>query len=123
MNFILPLPPPINKTYQYGKGNYYKVKKARDWEEEAGWIIKKEHKGEPITTRCYFLMRIYVHFNHHEPDVDAFTKIVQDLLEKQRVVVNDKLFVSSVVNKIEIAKEEKPYIEVIVATHLGGGDN
>ena len=51
----LPLPPSVNRIYKIrssGRG-IYKDAKARDWEEEAGWELKRQWGKPPYKSQVY----------------------------------------------------------------------
>jgi Holliday junction resolvase RusA-like endonuclease len=92
MKFILPMPPSINNTYavnRTGKNTFYKKKNVKDWEKEAGWMIKKQWKGSknPFNGDVQVGIDFYYADNR---DIDNGLKVLFDLLQKQRVVINDK---------------------------------
>lgn len=112
MKFILPLPPGINNTYGLSNSGYagmYKKKVARDWEDEAGWEIKRQYPG--IKT-CLNDMKIgIIWFYKYERDIDAGFKILLDLFQKQRVYKNDRQVRK--VMYIDMVKDVKnPRVEV-----------
>lgn len=121
MWFILPLPPGINKTYKKGRGkygivdNFYKTKEAKEWEEIAGWEIKKVWKNKkPIKGNCCVFINLYLERNR---DLDSCTKIVFDLLQRQHVITNDSLIISSRQEKYKIIPDEiatNPHLEVMI---------
>lgn len=87
MKYSLPLPPSINATYKTGKGRFYKSNEARNWEELAGWHLKKYPK-------IRFEVPIYVgleFFFKRERDIDSGIKITLDLLQKYGIIKNDLL--------------------------------
>lgn len=88
IHFILPLPLSINATYKTGSGNFYKSKEAKDWEEEAGWVIKKSYRGNPVGSPVYVGIEF---FFKTKRDIDGGIKIVLDLLQRQGILVNDSL--------------------------------
>lgn len=117
MWFNLPLPPGINQTYKTNKNAaFYKSEKVKEWETEAGWIIKQQWKNTPaIKKNC----RVYINlFLTRDRDIDSTTKLVFDLLQRQRVIENDSLIVESTQEKHHIIKGEtpdiKPHIDVMV---------
>lgn len=93
------------------RGSFYKKNEAKEWENTAGWLIKNQWKNKkPIQQECYVEITIYY---SHNIDVDAYTKIVHDLLQKQRVIQNDTLIVSAKQNKYKILNTY-PHIKVYI---------
>lgn len=82
----LPLPPSINRTYKKSATAFYKSKEAIDWEEIAGWELKRQWKEKTITGKVSLTVRWYF---KRERDISSGIKILEDLLQKQRVLVND----------------------------------
>ena len=86
MKFILPMPPSINQTYGVNRDKsqpLYKKPAVRDWEEEAGWEVKKQLMNEPIRTfykDVYFYVDFYCKVNR---DIDAGIKVLLYLFQKQ----------------------------------------
>jgi Holliday junction resolvase RusA-like endonuclease len=83
MKFTIPLPPTTNHAYATQQGRWYKVKKATDWENECGWLIRPKET---------FLGFVGVNMTFHlkrDRDIDN-VKLILDLLQTQRVYENDK---------------------------------
>jgi Holliday junction resolvase RusA-like endonuclease len=116
--FTISLPPGINSTYKTNKkGSFYTATKVKEWQEEAGWEIKRVWKQrESIASRVRVELDIWYTIlgRKKEPDVDAFTKIVHDLLQKQGVITDDKLIKTALQNKELLQTDEKPYITIRV---------
>lgn len=81
----LPLPPSINATYKTGNGRFYKSKKAKEWEEEAGWLVKKK-RAKKLTGDVWMTMEIFI---TRKRDIDSTIKICQDLMQNTGVIDND----------------------------------
>jgi len=115
MKFILPLPPGINKTYginrNYGGPALYKRGVVRDWEYEAGWVIKRYmgRKGyTPFKGRVEAGITWYVKFDR---DIDAGIKVLLDVFQKQRVYANDRQVRR--ITHVDIVEHDKnPRVEV-----------
>jgi len=112
MNITLPLPPGINRTYGINRDAefpLYKRKKAKDWEEEAGWSIKEQFPGfDTITGPVKMGITWYYEFDR---DIDAGQKLLFDLLETQRIYANDRQIRE--IMYIKIFKDKKnPRVEV-----------
>ncbi len=92
LNFTLPMPPGINRTYGVnltGKRHLYKKEEVKDWEHEAGQQVMLQWRGrrEPFTGD----VEIQIHFYYlHDIDIDASLKVLLDLLQKQGVYKNDR---------------------------------
>jgi len=111
MIFKLSYPPLLNATYKIGAyGQWYKTNKAKDWETESGWEIKKVWKGKPLTGKL--MAGIIFWYKGREPDIDAPIKIVLDVLQKQRVYENDRLITYLTVQKMEDKKNPRIEIQI-----------
>ena len=90
MKITLTLPPGINKTYgvnRNAKHPLYKKEEVKAWEVEAGYQVKQavgmpEFKG-------YMAVGITWYYKHNR-DIDAGLKVLLDLLQKQRVYLDDR---------------------------------
>ena len=103
----LPLPPPINRMYRFGKGNWYKTKEVRDWEQEAGWMCVGILKT--ISRKCRIDIHLYL---KRDRDIDGSLKILLDLLESMQIIKNDSL-----VYKLDVEKEfdkDNPHVEITI---------
>lgn len=109
MKVELTLPPPLNQTYRYGNGNYYKTKEAKEWEEQAGWEIKKAWKRNPYKKDVYVGIVMAV---KRDRDIDSCLKIVLDILQKQRVIENDKQILH--LNVLKTFVESNPGLSIEV---------
>jgi len=66
-------------------GRRFKVKEAKDWEEEAGYLLlncQKYGAKKVVLSVDYF-------FKDNRSDLGNRTKILQDLLQKQGIIDND----------------------------------
>lgn len=112
MFFILPLPPGINQTYATNKsGHFYKKTKAKDWEEEAGWILKAKRRVN-ISEKPMVQIHVFYHPNR-EPDIDAYIKITLDRLEKVGLIENDRHIRKLVVEKFADGRD--PRLELTIS--------
>ena len=107
---ILPLPPSINRIYKirYGGRGIYKDKKAKDWEEEAGWELKRQWKKPPYKSQVYLGI---VYFMKVDSDIGNRDKILEDRLQGF-LYINDKQIWHKNVKK-EIDKKN-PRVEIEV---------
>jgi|WetSurMetagenome_2_1015567.scaffolds.fasta_scaffold01987_3 Holliday junction resolvase RusA-like endonuclease len=110
MNITIPLPPPLNATYRYGNGKYYKVAKVRDWEDETGWMIKKQLKKHKILEGDIYIS-IYMYLKR-DRDIDSSIKPVLDLLQKLKIYDNDSQITFMNVTKEFDKKNPRMNIEV-----------
>lgn len=115
MKFTLPLPPTLNQCYRVGitkRGRIYRYKtaKAKDWEEEAMWLLKKA-KGRrkmiegPVEVFITLELR-------RDRDIDSSQKLLFDCMEKVGIFRNDKQ-----ISNLYVYKEKtkgKPEIKVKV---------
>lgn len=111
MILTLPFPVLINKTYKTSStgGRFYKDQSAKDWEVEAGWEIKRQWSEKPFEGDVIVVLTFYY---KNDPDIDGGIKITLDLLQRQRVYINDKQVVTLLVAKHKDSKY--PRLEVFV---------
>ena len=103
----LPLPPSVNTIYSVSRdGRWFKNKRGRDWEEEAGYLLLNcpKFKEQLIT------LTIYYYFPNIRSDLGNRTKILQDLLEKQGIINND--FQVYEVHEYKNIDKKKPRVEI-----------
>lgn len=104
MKFILPMPPSINQTYGVNRGKaepLYKKPKVREWENEAGWIVKQQLMHESVRT---YYKDVYMYVDFHckiDRDIDAGIKVLLDLFQKQGIYLNDIQIIKLVVTKVK----------------------
>lgn len=88
-SFLLPMPPTANHNWKKGKGGrIYKAKQYTDWEDEAGKELLI-HKPDAITGP--FEIEICINRKRKNMDLDNRIKPILDLLEKHKIVEDDKL--------------------------------
>lgn len=91
MKFILPMPPSINNTYGISRrGQMFKKNFVVAWEEEAGYEIIKQKRGQTAVEPTGPVKISVVWFYKRERDIDASIKVLLDLFQKQQVYLNDK---------------------------------
>lgn len=89
----LPLPPALNHCYRAAINNnrpyLYKTSAAKQWQEEAGWILKTKFKKEklPITEPVAVHIHLYL---KHDRDIDSSHKLLLDTLQFVGIIANDK---------------------------------
>ena len=110
IKLVLPMPPSINATYKRGKNSFYKSKEAKAWEEEAGWALKKQWKRKPLEHRIGLQIDWYF---KKERDISSGLKILEDLLQRQGVYINDSQIVMEFIRK-EFDKDN-PRVEILMA--------
>lgn len=88
MKFILPLCPPLNQVYRHVGNRVYKSAKAREWEKEAGWEIKRQRETKkPIGCNVEVFISLYL---RRDRDIDSSQKLLLDVMEKVGVYKNDR---------------------------------
>lgn len=110
MVFNLPLPVSTNRAYATNRGRWFKIKKQKDWEEEAGKELMRQMSGQ-TGYYGYNTVRIRWFFNR-DRDIDGGIKSILDLLQRMGIYSND-----SVVTKLEVTKcinKENPHVFVEV---------
>ena len=105
----LSLPPPLNQAYSTVRGYIYKTRIARDWEEKAGWELKKQWKEDRFDCDCYCGISLFL---KRDRDIDSSLKLLLDLLQRQKVIKNDILI--SHLNIKKFMDKENPRCEVEV---------
>ena len=118
MKFVLPLPPSINRTYgvsRNGDHAMYKRKPVKDWEFTAGWEIKRQMMGKPVSFSGPVKIGIAWYYQF-DRDIDAGFKVLLDLFEKQQIYKNDRQVRE--VMYIRIFKDVKnPRVEIELYDH------
>lgn len=115
MKFTLPMCPPLNSLYRYGRRGMYKIAKARAWETDAIYKIKRVRwDRKPITGTIEMWVHLYL---KRDRDIDGSLKLILDVFEKAGVYEND-----SQVTVLQVRKQmdkKNPRIEIIINL-LGG---
>ena len=88
MIFTLPLPETTNNTYKSAQGHWYKSAKAKAWEEEAGYAILKQRTAKSTCTENVYVGLAF--FVKRDRDIDGGIKPVLDLLQRLRIIDNDR---------------------------------
>ena len=110
MQFTIPLPIPLNQTYKHGKSHVYKNRKVKDWEEEAGWEIKRQiRKQKKVSGNLYVCLAMYLKWDR---DIDSSIKTVLDLLQGLKIYDNDSQITFLNVRKEFDKKNPRMEIEV-----------
>lgn len=112
MKFTLSMPPGINKTYgvtRKGKIPFYKKPVVREWENEAGWEVKRQWKGRKIAMTGELSVEV-IFFYKYNRDIDGGLKVLLDLFQRSGVYANDQQIIELIVHK----KQDllKPRVEV-----------
>ena len=105
----LPMPPSINNTYKRGKNSFYKSAEAKAWETQAGWELKKQWRRKPLEGHIH--LRVAWFFKR-ERDISSGLKILEDLLQKQSVYLNDSQIYQEYTEKF--FDKENPRVEIEV---------
>lgn len=83
----LPLPPSANRIWRVGKGGgVHKADAYKAWLQQAGWACLMQRAGDHIPYRYHLLLTL----PEQPKDADNILKPLGDLLQKQRVVTNDR---------------------------------
>jgi Holliday junction resolvase RusA-like endonuclease len=115
MKFVLPLPPGINRTYGINrKAEFplYKRQVVRDWEEDAGWVIKRQWKGKPVLDAVQMGI---TWFYNYDRDIDAGLKVLLDVFQKQLFYKNDRQ-VRKITHIDMVEDKAAPRVEVEIDT-------
>ena len=119
MNFTLPLPPSINKTYgvsRFGASAMYKKTVVKEWETKAGWEIKQQLlklgvKKKQLPYKGKIRMDVTWYFLRNR-DIDSGIKVLLDFLEDYNIYENDQQIV-----EVKMKKEfdaTNPRVEVLI---------
>lgn len=109
MKVTLPLPPTTNHSYRSGKSGWYKVREAREWEDEAIGTIRRAWKRKTLECPVYVSIVQFIKFRR---DIDGGVKIVNDVLQKAGVIENDTQVVHMNLQKYEDKKNPRCEVEV-----------
>lgn len=83
----LPLPPSANRIWRVGKGGTpHRADAYKAWLQQAGWECVLQRGGDRIPYRYH----LRVTLPEQGLDPDNILKPLCDLLQKQRVITNDK---------------------------------
>jgi len=116
MIYTLPMPPSINATYRSGLGNrWYKAPSARSWESLAWGEIMASSRLKTILGGVSVEITMYC---KRDRDIDNGIKIVLDLLEKAKVIKNDRQVVSLYVYKKHDPESPRCEVEVTELRNL-----
>jgi Holliday junction resolvase RusA-like endonuclease len=100
----------LNATYRFANKIMYKTIQAKAWEQEAGWLIKKEIKANaPLSGPLNVSLVLHL---KRDRDIDSSQKLLFDVLEKMGVMVNDKQIEELQVFKFK--DKDNPRLEVTV---------
>lgn len=64
----------------------YKSKQAKNWIEEAGWLLNSQWCKKTYTKKVSIYIKLYT---FHRSDIDGVLKVLLDLLQEMRVIEND----------------------------------
>ena len=117
MKFTLPLPPSINRTYGVstkGDRHMYKRQVVKDWEEAAGWEIKKQHAQSSTIDKDKDICVYIDWYLERNRDIDAGIKVLLDLFQKQRVYENDMKIIELIVRKYFLVDSRLPFVDITI---------
>lgn len=88
----LTLPPTLNHIYRHSGRRVFKPANVVAWEQESGSEINKaKHNGKTILGDVEVWVDLYL---KRDRDIDSSTKLLFDLLQKQRVIENDRQIIA-----------------------------
>ena len=114
MKFTLTMPPGINRTYgvtRNGKIPFYKKPCVREWEDQAGWEVKRQWKGKKVTMLGEIEVTVDWYYSRNR-DIDAGIKVLLDLFKKQRVYDDDMQVISLIMTKQQDIKNPRAEITI-----------
>ena len=110
MVITLPMPPGINRTYKVGNGRFYKSAEAKQWEEDAYYLIKACRNQKRLwSEKVHIIMSCT---KYRELDIDAPIKIVLDALENAGLFKNDKDVMELII--LKKFNERGPEIQIML---------
>ncbi len=95
--FTCPIPPSVNEAYaNVEKGGRIKSRAVKQWEKDACWFIKppKKTMSTPITAIYRMTFK-----DNRRRDVANFEKVLTDFLVKRKVMVDDSLITTLILQK------------------------
>ena len=110
MNLKLPLPPTTNHIYMRTRRGVFLTTKARDWKQEAGWMLKEAWMPKPTLKEDVCVKVTY--FLKRERDLDGGNKLLFDAMERI-VYENDKQIVEIYLYKKWDKKNPRLEVEVL----------
>lgn len=115
MKILLPKPVSVNSLYRVtcrnGYPSTYISQKGKDWFDEAGWIVRQQFKIDTLNNDVIVYMWVYT---TKASDLDNFSKITLDLLQKSQIIKNDKQVVELHMYKerVKHKKEERMELQI-----------
>ena len=105
----LPLPPTINATYKRNSRSFYTSNEAKQWKQDAYFLVKKQWRKKPLAGKLYLAIWWYL---AHERDISSGLKILEDALQDAKVYLNDKQIYHEVLRKAFDKKNPRVEIEI-----------
>jgi len=90
MQIELSLPPSINASHITRIGSYKRImtQEARNWMEQAGWLVKSQWKKPPMDD--FFFIDLVFYLKNKQSDSHNYKKLLFDALEQGGLCTNDK---------------------------------
>lgn len=116
---ILKKPPSVNHLYaatsRGGFLHYYITREGKKWFLEAGEQLKKQwHKKKTIEGEIELFIELYTAYLRQ--DCDNIVKAIQDLLQKNAIIINDSQVFVLNVQKYKCSKKDER-IELVIWDH------
>jgi Holliday junction resolvase RusA-like endonuclease len=87
----IPFPPSVNRLWNTTKtGRMHRTPKYREWQEEAGWVVREQVRGKSISGE-YTIEIIAVKPDKRRRDLGNLEKAISDLLQEVGVIEDDYL--------------------------------
>jgi len=111
--------PSKSNTYGFGKGNFYKAAKVRQYEADFAWQTKNVKKNTfEKDDKLYICYKCYV--GNMAQDVDNILKTINDSLQKTEIIKNDKRIILHRAYKQR--DKENPRVEIKIRKLWGKDD-
>lgn len=106
MKVILPLPETTNTAYKFAGRHMYKTDKAKVWEKEAYYILKKLRQKmiiKPVSLQIGLYLK-------RDRDIDGSLKPILDCLQLAGIIKNDSQI--ELLSVAKLVSKENPRVEI-----------
>jgi Holliday junction resolvase RusA-like endonuclease len=120
------LPPSLNEfrkyRVMYGRVQTYKTDVAKHWESSFIAYVKKEIKRQKWKTPDkgkYLVLEVTFYFSRINQDADNYYKLMNDCLQKAKVIENDCKFIPRTKRVYIESKNPRMEIDIYEASYVG----
>jgi Holliday junction resolvase RusA-like endonuclease len=95
----------------------YKRQVVKDWEEAAGWEIKKQHAQSSLIDKDKDICVYIDWFLERNRDIDSGIKVLLDLFQKQKVYDDDMKITKLIVTKYFkyfLVDSRLPFVDITI---------